>query len=128
MNIDLLDRRDISELERIHDKFYEFKFPLYDPSRKLLEKFIITHEGHIITFGALELSIEAVVITNQDMDAKLRREGLYKLLECLKYNAKKNDFNSIHCLVEGNNWIRHLQQAGFKECAGKYLYFPLEDK
>jgi len=128
MTVRLMEDHDLLPLNRIHKEFYEkeFAFP-FNGDNKLLDKYVITDEkGEIITFGALELSLEAIVITNKLIDVRERREAFHKLLHCLQFCATRKGFNSFHATAQENVWAKQLiKRFGFKECKGKFLYLEV---
>ncbi|HWY34354.1 MAG TPA: hypothetical protein VNX68_06885 [Nitrosopumilaceae archaeon] len=130
MEVRLLKPEDMFKLREIHKKFYkdEFIFP-YDRVGKVLDQFVVAEGEEIITFGTLELTAEIIAITNKDFSAKIRREALYKLYDCLVFNADVNGHDIIHCMaIDDEKWFRHLKKVGFQECRGKYLYNKVSGK
>lgn len=128
MNIRQFTEEDVPELYDIHRRFYEkeFVFPFGTEFRPLLDKFAVVDDSDkIISFGSLELSVEAIVITDKSREVNDRREALYKLMEALQWNARNHQFHHIHCTVQDDKWEHHLIKAGFKRCKGNYLYLPV---
>lgn len=125
MIIKLMGETDLDQLRKIHQEFYEteFVFP-FDGPNKLLDKYVIENDdGEIIIFGALEVVVEGIVITNKGIDIKERREAFYKLLQCLQFSAKNNNFDTFHLSAQDKKWANHLiKKFGFKPCRGEFLY------
>src|SRR6266404_1797978 len=109
---------DISKLVDIHKRNYEQEFPFpFSGARAFLdEKFVVEDEYHnIITFGALEIALEAVVMTDKCCPIKQRREALYKLLQALSFAAEGHGFDMFHCTIQDLKWLEHLKRAGFNK-------------
>lgn len=130
MMIRLMNKGDEKELRKIHEKHYknEFQFP-FDDYHHLLDKYIVTDENDdIVIFGALEVVVEAVVITNKDVHINKKRDAFYKILSCLQFSANKNCFPQIHGIAQDEIWEKQLKKRfGFQECKGKYLFLDVRE-
>lgn len=122
--------QDIDQLVGIHKRNYEseFPFPFADGRAFFDEKFVVTDDfGNIITFGTLEITTEAIVLTDKAYPIRERREALYKLLHGLSFVAQNNGFDMFHCsVIDDPKWSDHLKKVGFKPIKGEYLYYKVE--
>lgn len=120
-----MNEDDIPELYDIHRRFYEkeFDFPFGKEFRPLLDKYLVIDDNDkIITFGSLELSVEAIAITDLARTTREREEALRKLLEALKFSARNHNFNMFHCTIQDPKWESILKKHEFNNCKGSYLY------
>lgn len=121
---------DLEELRKIHSKFYknEFSFPL-DRFGVFSNKFVITDDsGQIITFGMLELSAEAIVLTNKNVEGFKKYKALVNLLPILSEEAKQANLNNFTASIYNDPiWQRNLLKAGFKESKGSHLFYKIGD-
>lgn len=126
--IRLFAKEQISELQSIHQRFFEseFQFPNFTPDHKFIGAYVATDEyGKIIAFCGLQLIPEAVCITDLSRSVEERQEALLKLQKVLVFTAQKFGYNQINCFPQMTKaWERHLKKLGWKDL-GKALYLEV---
>lgn len=77
--------------------------------------------GEIIAVGGVKLILEEVLVQNQDLDIRDRREAGLKLHQALLNFAKLEGYPGVHAFIQDKNWMRHLLRMGFRETVGKSI-------
>lgn len=123
MNIRPLTQEDLPEVERIHSKYFsdEFAFPNF--SNNFMCKFVIEDDdGEIVCAGGVRAIAEIIMITDQDITTREKRDSLMKSLNTAIYMSARNGFDQLHAFVQGDTWNNILRKVGFKKCKGNALY------
>lgn len=112
--------RDLPQIRRIHEKFYEKEFSFDEFSTKFLSSFVVhDDENNIITAGGVRTVAEVVLVTDKDRSTRTRREALIHAYDASKYIAKESGHNSVHAFVQDENWVKQLLRYGFREVIGQ---------
>jgi len=121
-----MNPNDINKLRIIHEKFYREEFQFPDFFRRYHAAFVIEDDLHnIITAGGIRPIAESVAITNKDMSVKVRREALHELLKAHMYATMQCRYDQLHCFIQDETWLKHLQRVGFHTTAGQALVMEL---
>lgn len=121
LNARLARPSDLDKLKEIHFKHYKtFQFPRLE---HFLNQYVIEDvNGEFITFGGLEVILEATCLTDLDKSVELRGAALRKLLVYLKMDADFKGFDQIHSFTTDPTWTERLRKEGFNDCKGTALY------
>lgn len=124
-----LRQDDIPKLSKLHQKFFTDEFSIYDFLDKILNPVAITDDNDekIIVAGGIRPIMEAVAITNKDINIKERRYALYSLLQALTHTASKCNYSQIHAFIQDPKWQQHLEKVGFRETKGKSLVIEVQN-
>jgi len=113
---------DIEILKEIHERYYKNEFPFDDFIGRFFECMVAEDNGKIISACSLRTLIEAVMITDKNIDHKLRREALLRILHTSLLVAGRTGHPSVQAFIQDETWEKQLKRYGFRECKGKALY------
>lgn len=127
MRLRPINNRDITELERIHNKFFKNDFEFPNLTTNFMSSFVITDEDErIIVGGGVRSIAESIIITDKDIEIGKRREALQEILTVSAFTAKVREYDQLHAfIVDDDRWERHLKRVGFRETRGKSLVLNL---
>lgn len=114
-------KRDIDQIQKIHEKFFISEFPISDLSN-LSSSFVCVDENDkVITAGGIRSIIEAVLVTDKDVAVEVRQRALIRTLLTAQNMTKQAGHSQLHVFVQDEKWMRHLIRHGFIETIGKSL-------
>lgn len=114
-------KRDLCKILEIHKKFYAQEFPIDDLRTLTCGYCVVDGNDVVITAGGIRPIMEAVIVTDKDVDIGLRRLALLSMLNQSVTTTREAGFNQLHAFVQDENWQRHLTRYGFKPTVGKSL-------
>lgn len=121
-----ITKRDIDKIGIIHSKFYNDEFPLSDLNR-FMTSFVVTDDNDdVICAGGIRTIVEAIIVTDKDVEVNKRREALLKMLEVAKKTTKTAGYDQIHAFVQDYHWLQHLIDHGFRQTVGESLVIDVE--
>lgn len=122
MNVRPMEPKDLPDIELIHSKYFSDEFALPDFSDKFLCKFVIEDDdGEIICAAGVRVIAESIMITDQDITAREKRNSLMQALNASIYMSGKNGFDHLHVFAQGDVWNNILKKVGFRNCKGNAL-------
>ena len=113
--------RDLAKVEKIHSEFYKHEFPIEDLNRCLTSFAVVDEEDEVICAGGIRPIIEAIIVTDKDVEIAKRREALIKMLQIAEHTTSRSGYRQMHAFVQDENWARHLVRYGFKSTVGRSL-------
>ena len=123
MNIRVLEPKDLPIIEEIHAKYHN-GFPLPDFT-KFAVAFVVEDEtGRVITGGGVRAIIESLIVTDNSISVRDRRQALLMVLEASLHFTKQMGGDHLHAFIgeEENRWYDQLKRYGFKDCYGRAVY------
>lgn len=117
-----ITKRDLSQIELIHKKFYGDEFPLSDLHRCICN-FAVTDDetDKIISAGIIRSIAEIVIVTDKDVDIKQRRLALLQMLTAGVQTTRMAGYDQLHAFIQDQKWLQHLKRAGFRTTKGEPL-------
>lgn len=113
---------DITQLREIHSKHFKNEFENPNFFDNFLSSFVVTDENNkIITGGGVRTIIEAVIVTDKDVEIQERRMALLEMLKMSAFVGNSNGYKELHAFIQDEDWMRHLKKAGFNETKGRSL-------
>lgn len=113
---------DISKLKTIWKRYYshEFEFPDFTQFHMA---YVITDDSNneIVTAGGVRPIAESVILTDQDVNTRVRVRALYEMLRANISICKEYNYNQLHCFIQDEDWYSQLQHVGFKPTVGSPL-------
>lgn len=126
MIIKAMDSSDFDKVREIHNKHYEYEFPLGSMFDNALALFTVTdNNGKIITAGGIRTILEGVLVTDKDCSVRERRQALYYILQACMFASGKLGYDQIHAFIQDDSWIKHLERVGFYPTKGKSVVLCL---
>lgn len=116
-----IEERDLGEIREIHEKYYREEFNEINFREHFLCAFVIEDEGKIITAGGIRTILEAVAITNKEINANIRYQALMKMLQADLHFTINYNYNELHAFVQDPIWRNQLIRKGFKYTKGDAL-------
>jgi glutathione peroxidase-family protein len=113
---------DLEQLKEIHQKYYSHEFPFEDFIGRFFESMVVEDKGEIISACTLRTLIEAVMITDKNVETGLRREALLRILATSLLVAGRTGHCSVQAFIQDDTWEKQLKRYGFRECKGKALF------
>lgn len=117
----IMDKADLFELQRIHQRFYDKEFSFPNFLDEFIYPFVIRVNNRIVTAGGIRPLAEMVLITDQAVNIDERREALLEALALAADVAKRAKFHDMHAFVQDEKWLRHLVQHGWSKTVGQSL-------
>jgi len=121
MNIRPLEPKDIEAIKRIHGHYFINDFAFPDFFNKFLCRFVIEGDDRVICAAGVRTIAESIMITDQDITAREKRDILLQALDISTYMANQHDFTQLHAFVQGDIWNSILRKVGFRNCKGNAL-------
>ena len=129
MNIRAMFERDLPQVKRIHEKFYEKEFSFEDFASKYLSSFIVHDDnGEIITAGGVRTIAEVVLVTDKDRSVRERKDALVIAQNASKYIAGNTGHDIIVAFIQDDDWLKHLMKVGFDKTKGISIFSPVNVK
>jgi len=122
MKLRCINYSDEDRLKEIHSKYFssEFEFPNFFDN--FLSSFVVADENNeIIAGGGIRPIVEAVIITNKDIEIEKRRLALIEILRMSMFATAVREYKELHAFIQDDKWLRHLKKAGFRETKGRSL-------
>ncbi len=121
MIIRALEDRDLEELKQIHEKFYkkEFELPNF---MNMICAFAVIENDQIITVGGVRAIAESIILTNKDVNNRMRAKGLRQTLEVTEFITRKSGYDQVHAFIQDKIWEKRLKKEGFATCKGSALF------
>jgi len=122
MKLRCINYSDENRLKEIHSKYFdnEFEFPNFYGN--FLSSFVVTDDkGEIIVGGGIRPIIEAIIVTDKDIEIDKRRQALIEMLRMSMFGAASRGYKELHAFIQDENWLRHLRKVGFRDTKGKSL-------
>lgn len=114
-------KRDFSRIQAIHERFYKEEFPISDLASLTCGFCVVDEHDEVVTAGGVRPIIEAVIVTDKDVDIGLRRLSLLSMLNTASITTRAMGYSQLHAFVQDDSWQRHLIKYGFKPTVGKSL-------
>jgi NAD-dependent oxidoreductase involved in siderophore biosynthesis len=121
MNIRPLEERDLQTIRYLHARYFHDEFAFPDFNDNFICKFVVENDSGIVSAGGVRLIAESVMVTDQDITAREKRDILLHALEVSKYMSSRNKFNQLHVFAQGTIWNNILRKVGFRDCKGNAL-------
>ena len=122
MNIRPLEEKDIQAVKYIHARWFNDEFTFPDFFDKFICRFIIEDDDNeIVCAGGVRLITESIMITDQNISSRQKRDVLLEALNVSTHMANKNDFAHLHAFVQDDTWNKILKKVGFRNCKGNAL-------
>lgn len=127
MNIRELRQEDATRISEIHSQFYHNEFDLsYLLDPKSLGIFVVTNDDdQVICVGGIKPIIESVLITDKNFSVRQRRSALIQILQAFLFTCSRLGYEQLHCFIQDETWLKHLEKFGFKPTKGKGLVISL---
>jgi hypothetical protein len=117
-----ITKRDLSQIEAIHNKFYKDEFPFSDLNRYICNFAVVDDESDkIITAGVIRSIAEIVIVTDKDVDIHQRRLALLQMLTAGMQTTRMAGYDQLHAFIQDQRWLRHLVKCGFRPTVGQSL-------
>jgi hypothetical protein len=119
---------DIKALERIcQDYQHEFSINEFNDF-KFSDLFAVStdNDSDIISLGGVRTLAEVVIVTDKNVSARSRVEGLNLIQNTASYIARRDGFNSLHAFVQDRVWLEQLMRNGFRQTKGVALVCDVE--
>lgn len=125
MNIRPMRVEDVDALQRIHEEFYQDEFDIDVFNQKFLSLFTIENDSGIITLGGIRSLAEVVIVTNKNLSARVRIDGLHEMLSMLAIVGRHNGYDSLHAFIQDKIWLEQLKTAGFQTVNGDAIHYRI---
>ena len=114
-------KRDLVQLKDIHEKFYSNEFPISDLAGLACAFCVVDEFDRVVTAGGVRTIVEAVIVTDKDVDVEHRRFALLEMMKTATDTTRAMGYDQLHAFVQDEKWQRHLIKYGFKPTIGKSL-------
>src|ERR1700740_1051165 len=115
-----ITKRDLSQIEAIHKKFYGNEFPISDLHKFICSFAVVDDEtDKVITAGGIRSIAEIVIVTDKDVDIKQRRLALLQMMTAGVQTTRMAEYDQLHAFIQDQKWLRHLTRYGFRPTAGQ---------
>jgi hypothetical protein len=121
LRIRILNHKDLTEVRRVHEKFYSHEFEL--PDDHYLGSFIVEDKGELITAGGIRTLAEIIAVTNKGASTRKRIEAIEMLFQASSLVCCSNGYDQVHAFVQDENWMNILLKRGFHPTKGKALIY-----
>jgi len=111
----ILNTIDDEITEKIHDG--SFPYPQFDDKIYISKKTVVEH-GKVIAIGAVKITTEGILITDQNAPLITRARCSEAVIEALKQDVKLAGLNECHVFVKEPKVIRFLNHLGFNPSKG----------
>ncbi len=120
MKLRAVFNRDHDRIIEIHNQ-YENECPISDLSNLACSFAIADENDKIITAGGIRSIMEAVIVTDKDVEIEQRRVALINMMHALKTTTKQAGYHELHAFIQDEKWLRHLIQHGFRNTVGRSI-------
>lgn len=116
---------DFEWVKKVHEKHFQEEFELPEFDNKYHGVFTLEDDSGIITVGGVRPLAELVAITDKDKSARQRVAALKILVEAGMFTCGVNNYDQLHCFVQGEKWIRQIQTVHFRPTKGQSLVLDI---